>query len=174
MVSGTQPSVATLYDKNGNPLFEFGKRYRNTIRICPFSQSVLIGGFGNLAGEVDLWNLDTHKEQGKTKAYCTVGVEWAPNGKHFISAVLYERVKVDNELRIYNAKGKLVCSEKFGELYSADWKAIPQGTLSKPDLKALAVQLDAKEETKQGSAGAHPKPPAKKWFNPAGGSNTFA
>lgn len=37
VISGMQPAVATLYDKNSNPLFEFGKRYRNTVRICPFS-----------------------------------------------------------------------------------------------------------------------------------------
>lgn len=123
LISGMQPATATLYDKNSNPLFEFGKRYRNTIRICPFSQTVLIGGFGNLAGEVDLWNLDITKELGKTKAYCTVGVEWAPDGKHILSSVLYERVKVDNELRIFNAVGKLVCSLSYKdtELNSAAW-----------------------------------------------------
>ena len=60
--------MATLYDKNSNPLFEFGKRYRNTVKICPFSQIALIGGFGNLAGEVDFWSLENHKEIGKTKA----------------------------------------------------------------------------------------------------------
>jgi len=37
----------------------------------------LIGGFGNLAGEVDFWSLDAHQEFGKTKAYCSVFVEWA-------------------------------------------------------------------------------------------------
>jgi translation initiation factor 2A len=116
-----QPAVATLYDKLSNPLFEFGKRYRNTIRICPFSSSVLIGGFGNLAGEVDFWNLNEHKEIGKTKAYCTVGIDWAPNGKYVLSAVLYERVKVDNEIRIYSAFGRLLCSKSFkdSELHSA-------------------------------------------------------
>ena len=121
LISGVQPSVATLYDKNANPLFEFGKRYRNTIRVCPFSTGVLIGGFGNLAGEVDFWDLEGHKEIGKTKAYCTVGIDWAPNGKYLLSAVLYERVKVDNELRIYNAFGKLICSKSFkeSELHSA-------------------------------------------------------
>lgn len=37
VISGVQPATATLYDKNCNPQFEFGKRYRNTIRVCPFS-----------------------------------------------------------------------------------------------------------------------------------------
>lgn len=51
--------MATLYDKDCNALFEFGKRYRNTIRVCPFSQLLLIGGFGNLKGEIDFWSLET-------------------------------------------------------------------------------------------------------------------
>lgn len=59
VISGKQPATATLYNKGGSPLFEFGKKFRNTIRICPFSNAVLIGGFGNLAGEVDFWSLDT-------------------------------------------------------------------------------------------------------------------
>ena len=59
VISGTQPATATLYDKNCNPLFEFGKRYRNTIRVCPFSQIVMIGGFGNLTGEIDFWALES-------------------------------------------------------------------------------------------------------------------
>jgi translation initiation factor 2A len=60
VISGTQPSISTLYSKNSEPIFEFGTRYRNTIRINPFSNIVLIGGFGNLAGEVDFWDLDSH------------------------------------------------------------------------------------------------------------------
>lgn len=58
-----------------------------------------------MAGEVDIWNLEKHSEFGKTKAYCTVGIEWAPDGKHFMTAVIYERVKVDNEVKIFLANG---------------------------------------------------------------------
>jgi translation initiation factor 2A len=123
VISGMQPATATLYDKNSNPLFEFGKRYRNTIRIDPFSNATLIGGFGNLAGEVDFWSLDTSKEIGKTKAYCTVTVEWAADGKHLMTAVLHERVKVDNEVKIFKANGALLTSLSYheSELYDAIW-----------------------------------------------------
>jgi len=58
-----------------------------------------------LAGEVDFWNLDTLKEFGKTKAYCTVAIEWAADAKHVLTSVLYERVKVDNEVKIFKANG---------------------------------------------------------------------
>mmetsp|Transcript_5292 Transcript_5292/g.4020 ORF Transcript_5292/g.4020 Transcript_5292/m.4020 type:complete len:114 (-) Transcript_5292:2614-2955(-) len=112
-----QPATATLYDKNCNPLFEFGKRYRNTIRICPFSSLCLLGGFGNLTGEVDIWSLETLKEIGKTKAYCAVSIEWAPHGKYFITGVLYERVKVDNDLCLYAPGGKQLIKEQYEELY---------------------------------------------------------
>ena len=47
------------------------------------------------------------------KSQCTVGIEWAPDGKHVLSAVLYERVKVDNELRVYDAMGHLLCNQSF-------------------------------------------------------------
>jgi translation initiation factor 2A len=59
VISGLQPATATLFDSNCNPVFEFGKRYRNTIRFDKFSNALLLGGFGNLAGEIDFWSLDT-------------------------------------------------------------------------------------------------------------------
>lgn len=67
VLSGLQPATATLYDKNCQALQELGKRFRNTIRICPFSQIAMIGGFGNLAGEIDFWDLKSMKELGNTK-----------------------------------------------------------------------------------------------------------
>ena len=60
VISGQQPATATLYDADGQPNFEFGKRFRNTIRICPFDNCLMIGGFGNIVkGEMDLWNVET-------------------------------------------------------------------------------------------------------------------
>jgi uncharacterized protein with WD repeat len=60
-------------------------------------------------------------EIGKTKAYCTVGIEWAPNGTHFMTSVLYERVKVDNEVKVFLANGQLTytMSLKTEQLYDA-------------------------------------------------------
>jgi translation initiation factor 2A len=94
-----------LFDKNCKPLFEFGKRYRNTIRICPFSQIAMIGGFGNLTGEIDFWSLDTLKQIGSTKSYCAVDIEWAPDGQTLMTGVLYWRVKVDNAINLFSATG---------------------------------------------------------------------
>jgi translation initiation factor 2A len=119
VISGLPPSTATLFDQTCSPLFEFGKRYRNTIRICPFSSCVLIGGFGNLAGEVDFWHMGSMTELKSTKAHCTVGVEWAPNGRFLMTSVLNPRMKMDNEIKIWSANGQQLCSKSYhaSELY---------------------------------------------------------
>jgi len=78
----------------------------NTIRICPFSQLVLIGGFGNLKGQIDMWSLDTLEEVGSAKSDCAITIEWAPDGTSIMTSVLYERVKVDNFLNLFSGCGK--------------------------------------------------------------------
>lgn len=72
-----------------------------------------------MAGEVDFWSLETLKELGKTKAYCSVGVEWAPNGRYVLTSVLHERVKVDNEMKLFTATGQNIAHLNFkdAELY---------------------------------------------------------
>jgi len=62
----------------------------------------LIGGFGNLKGDMDFWVLDTLRELGNAAAYCSVTMEWSPNAKYLMSSVLHERVKVDNEINIFS------------------------------------------------------------------------
>ena len=150
VISGMQPATATLYDKNCNPIFEFGKRYRNTIRVCPFSQIAMIGGFGNLTGEIDFWALDTLTQVGKTKSYCSVGIEWAPDGINLMTSVLYERVKVDNMINVFTASGKRLLGkgEVFNALHSVQWQPHPAGTFSKPSLQGLEKEAEKEAEKK--------------------------
>jgi uncharacterized protein with WD repeat len=97
VVSGQQPATATMYNGEGQPHFEFGKRFRNTIRICPFVNALMIGGFGNITkGEMDLWSLDQCKEIGKAKSPCATEMTWSACGRYLLTQVLYERLKVDN------------------------------------------------------------------------------
>lgn len=164
VVSGNQPATATLYDKDCNPMFEFGKRYRNTIRICPFSQIAMIGGFGNLTGEVDFWSLDKLEQIGKTKAYCSVGIEWSPDGQHLMTSVLYERVKVDNMISIFTPSGKKLFGkgENFEVLTSAAWQP-REGLFTKPDLNVFFQEAKDDEANK----------PKRTWAG-SGNNSTFS
>lgn len=55
------PSGAVMYDKNGKPLFEFGKDHKNKIIWSPNQRFVMICGFGNLDGSIHVWDAVTRK-----------------------------------------------------------------------------------------------------------------
>jgi translation initiation factor 2A len=166
VISGLQPGTATLYDKDANPIFEFGKRYRNTVRICPYSEAIMIGGFGNLAGEVDVWSNYHQTEVGNFKSYCTVGVDWSPDGKYIMTCSTFPRMKVDNEIKIFNPLGKLICEKSYkdGELYDAIWQKYDKSNFEQPDLFSMAGKEEEKKQSK----------PKKLFAVAGGGNNTFA
>lgn len=43
---------------------------RTTLQFCPFAKLLLWGGFGNLAGEVEVWNPRKKGITGKTVVSC--------------------------------------------------------------------------------------------------------
>ena len=45
VISGFMPAASVLFDKSCNPIFEFGKHHRNTIKWSPLSNLVCLGGF---------------------------------------------------------------------------------------------------------------------------------
>jgi uncharacterized protein with WD repeat len=49
-----------------------------------------------------------------------VGIDWAPDGKHLMTSVLYERVKVDNMINIFTGAGARLLGkgEVFEQLQS--------------------------------------------------------
>lgn len=88
----------------------------------------MIGGFGNLTGEIDFWELDKLNQIGKAKSYCAVGIEWAPDGKLLMTSVLFERVKVDNCVNLFIGSGRRLLGKdgtKFEKVLSAYWQPYP-------------------------------------------------
>lgn len=64
------------------------------------------------------------KQISSTKAYCSVKHEWSPDGITFASAVLFPRVRVDNEITLFNYLGDKVAYRSFKttELYGFEWQ----------------------------------------------------
>lgn len=115
VISGKMPATITLYSKNCVPTFEFGKLHLNTIRYSPHNDVILLGGFGSLAGNMQFWDYESLELIGKTKSHCAVVTEWAPDSRHFLTSVLYHRVKVENEFSIYNNYGKKILNHKLSQ-----------------------------------------------------------
>jgi len=92
---------------------------------------MLLAGFGNLAGQMDIYDL----EKDYTKV-CTIEAsnasvcEWSPDGKHILTATTSPRLRVDNGVRIWHAAGQLMYNEDVNELYHVCWR--PQPTSAYP------------------------------------------
>jgi hypothetical protein len=86
------------------------------------NQDYHVDKIDTLMGGFTKENLE-HKQPnqiGKAKSYCAVGIDWAPDGKHLMTSVLYERVKVDNMINIFTGAGARLLGkgEVFEQLQS--------------------------------------------------------
>lgn len=116
LVGGTMPCNSTLHDMKGKALYEFGTAHRNTVVWSPHGRFFVIAGLGNLAGEVDFYELQidakNNKEKvkrlGKADGHCAVQVGWSPDSRYFMVATLAPRMNVDNGFKIFKYNGTQV------------------------------------------------------------------
>jgi len=143
---GFMPSPqTTLFDVKCNPVLDFGTASRNTIRWAPNGKLLCIGGFGNLTGQMDFWDVKNAKIVGSAVAHCAAVTEWAPDSRHFIAAVVSPRIRVDNGYKIFRYDGLCVYEAAIkDELYHVSWRprpvaAYPDRPLSPPKANAAAA-----------------------------------
>ena len=63
------PASAILYGSDNKPKFIFGKKHRNKILFNPFSKYMCLSGFGNLKGDIDIWDLENFEKTGSCNAH---------------------------------------------------------------------------------------------------------
>jgi len=124
VIYGFMPSKATLFDYRAKPVFEFPRNHRNFVKFNCHGRVVCLAGFGNLAGEMDFWDLKTLKKIGSAQASNASYCEWCPDGQHIITATLTPRLRVDNGYKIWHYTGVKVFQEEINELYQVQWKPI--------------------------------------------------
>ena len=72
----------------------------------PHGRFVLIAGFGNLAGQMDIYDLEKDFAKISTIEASNASVcEWSPDGRHILTATISPRLRVDNGIRIWYANG---------------------------------------------------------------------
>ena len=57
VVYGFMPAKATMFDLKGEPVFDFGTGPRNLAVFNPQCSILMIGGFGNLRGKIEMWDV---------------------------------------------------------------------------------------------------------------------
>lgn len=57
VIYGNVPAKTTLFNTKCDAVFDLGTGIRNSIYFNDFGNLVLLGGFGNLRGNVSVWDL---------------------------------------------------------------------------------------------------------------------
>lgn len=125
------PAKTTIFNTKANATHNFALAPRNTILFSPHGRFVLVAGFGNLAGQMDIHDMENNYTKICTIEASNASVcEWSPDGKHILTATTSPRLRVDNGVRIWHVGGGLMYNEELQELYHVTWR--PQSTTSHP------------------------------------------
>jgi len=68
---GHMPAKATLFNDSVESIFEFGNAHRNTVSWSPHGRFLCLAGFGNLAGDLDFYDVLRLRKIGNN-LYCVV------------------------------------------------------------------------------------------------------
>ncbi|KAH2199903.1 hypothetical protein KXW59_003680 [Aspergillus fumigatus] len=131
VVYGYMPAKTTIFNFRGVAKHSFPLAPRNTILFSPHGRFVLVAGFGNLAGQMDIYDLDKNYNKVATIEASNASVcEWSPDGQFILTATTSPRLRVDNGIRIWHVSGGLMYNEDMNELYEVVWR--PQSTTQHP------------------------------------------
>lgn len=123
VIYGYMPSETSFFDARGNLIHSLPTLPRNTILYSPHGKYILVAGFGNLQGTVDIYDRqDKFKKVVSFEAANTSVCQWSPDGRHILTATTSPRLRVDNGLKIWFYTGKLIYYKDYSELYSINWK----------------------------------------------------
>nr|POE48887.1 eukaryotic translation initiation factor 2a [Quercus suber] len=131
VVYGYMPAKTTIFNQRAIETHSFNLGPRNTLIFSPHGRFVIVAGFGNLAGQMDIYDLQKNYTKVCTiQASNTSTCEWSPDGRHILTATTSPRLRVDNGIRIWHVEGTLMYNEDMHELYHVVWR--PQTTQQHP------------------------------------------
>jgi translation initiation factor 2A len=119
------PAKAALFDQRGRSVHDFGTNFYNYISFNAHGRLVALAGFGNLRGQLDIFDRRTLAKVATMDASNTSFCEWSPDGRFILTATLSPRLRVDNGIKIWHCTGPLMHLEMVDELYQASWRPLP-------------------------------------------------
>ncbi|KAI0296802.1 eukaryotic translation initiation factor eIF2A-domain-containing protein [Russula brevipes] len=157
VVYGFMPARVMLFDQRVRTLHDFGTSFSNYISFNPQSRLLLLGGFGNLAGKIDIYDRRSLTKLSTIDASNTSHCEWSADGKFILTATLSPRLRVDNGIKIWYLLGQLMHIQDCEELYQASWRptlidAVPQFPSVIPPAPAPSASVQAVAPTAKPSS----------------------
>lgn len=117
------PASIDTFDRNGNKIYSYPKSYYNMIQYNHFDSYIAFAGFGNLSGDIEVWDLKTKYKIGKCVADASHVLQWAPDGVSFMTACVNPKLRVDNNIQVWSVRGDRNQIVDFveTELYRVCW-----------------------------------------------------
>ncbi|KAJ9148551.1 Eukaryotic translation initiation factor 2A [Pleurostoma richardsiae] len=169
VVYGYMPAKTTIFNHRGVATHSFPIGPRNTIIFSPTGRFVLVAGFGNLAGQIDVYDLERDYKKVTTIESGNPSVcQWSPDSVYIMTATTSPRLRVDNGVKIWHVGGGIMYNEDMVELYNVMWRPIlpenlpnvdPLHPVPTPHASALAYLGTIKTPSKP--AGAYRPPGAR-------------
>jgi translation initiation factor 2A len=129
VVYGFMPAKATLFNHKCDKIFDFGTGPRNMALFNPQGNLVMLGGFGNLRGNIEIWAVKDKKEVSKFEASDATDVRWSPCGQRILSSTCAPRLRMSNGLKIWHYTGSLLHEQPVRtaseELWEVTWRSEP-------------------------------------------------
>jgi len=137
------PAKVTLFGMDCQPKADFGSAHRNAHQWSPSGQLISFAGFGNLQGEMDIWDPKKLKKVAvlKSRKLTPNYMEWSPSGEYLLTACLFPRLRVDNCFQIWTPDGNLIYEETVPELSKISWRPALPGVF--PIRKLVASKVDS-------------------------------
>uniref|UniRef100_A0ABK9NC21 Eukaryotic translation initiation factor 2A n=2 Tax=Glossina morsitans morsitans TaxID=37546 RepID=A0ABK9NC21_GLOMM len=137
VVYGFMPSKAALYNLGCDVIFDFGKGPRNCAYFNPFGNLVVLAGFGNLPGNVEIWDVKMKEKIASIKCPDTTHFEWNPNGEYFVTATTSPRLRIGNGFKVYHYSGALMHETIWPqgqELLAVEWQQFADNAFTEPTI----------------------------------------
>ena len=152
VVYGSMPARATLFSHRAEPIYELGTGARNHVKYSPSGRFFFIGGFGNVQGDMDIWERKGFKKIATVNGSNSSVIEWSPDGRYLMTAILYKRLKVDNCIKMWHYTGVLAHKIESKEMLQVAWR--PEAAHLWPEKCSVspvpkAIEQEANTEVKK-------------------------
>ncbi|XP_053315863.1 eukaryotic translation initiation factor 2A [Spea bombifrons] len=149
VVYGFMPAKATVFNLKCDPIFDFGTGPRNAAFYSPHGHILVLAGFGNLRGQMEVWDVKNYKLISKPTASDATFFSWCPNGEHIVTATCSPRLRVGNGYKIWHYTGTLL--HKYDvpantELWQVSWQPFSSGVFPAKAIVYQAVPGDIPTE----------------------------
>ncbi|KAI5817546.1 eukaryotic translation initiation factor eIF2A-domain-containing protein [Pyronema omphalodes] len=132
VVYGFMPAKTRIFDARANVVHQLPAGPRNTILFSPHARFVLVAGFGNLQGQIDVYDRLAGMRKITTIESSNPSIcEWSPDGRHILTATTSPRLRVDNGVMMWYYTGELMYKCDMEELYHVSWR--PQRGIALPN-----------------------------------------